>query len=72
MCVDRGEAVARVRRVADELAELDRRRAELVTERDVLLLEARDAGVTWVALQEAAGLTVGALRKALKRAAGGG
>lgn len=55
--------------VAEQLAEVDQRRAELVAERDILMVAARDAGVSWVELQELTGLSVGAVKKALDRAA---
>ena len=55
--------------VAEQLAEVDQRRAELVAERDILMVAARDAGVSWAELQELTGLSVGAVKKALDRAA---
>lgn len=53
--------------VAGELAELDARRAELMAERDILLVEARDNGVSWSELGSVSGLSVGAVKKALDR-----
>lgn len=55
--------------VAEQLAEVDQRRAELVAERDILMVAARDAGVSWVELQRLTGLSVGAVKKSLDRAA---
>lgn len=60
-----------LRRVARELDELDVRREELVTERDALMLDARDAGVSWTALQSDTGLSVRSVAKSLKRAQAG-
>lgn len=58
--------------VAGQLSDVDARRAELVAERDILMVAARDAGVSWVELQELTGLSVGAVKKALDRAARAG
>lgn len=55
--------------VVGQLSDVDARRAELVAERDILMVAARDAGVSWVELQELTGLSVGAVKKALDRAA---
>ena len=52
---------------AGSLAELDARRAELMAERDILLVEARDNGVSWSELGSVSGLSVGAVKKALDR-----
>lgn len=54
--------------VVADLVELDERRAELVAERDMLMLAARDAGVPWVELGELSGLSVAAVKKSLDRA----
>lgn len=54
--------------VVADLAELDERRAELVAERDMLMLAARDAGVPWAELGRLSCLSVGAVRNSLDRA----
>lgn len=58
--------------VVAELAELDQRRAELVAERDMLMVAAREVSVPWTELQELTGLSVGAVKKALDRARSNG
>lgn len=54
--------------VVDELERLDERRAELVAERDMLILSARMAGTPWAELEEISGLSRGSVKKALDRA----
>lgn len=54
--------------VVADLADLDERRAELVAERDMLMLAARDSGVSWAEIGRLSGLSVGAVRNSLDRA----
>jgi len=54
--------------VVGDLAELDQRRAELVAERDMLMVAAREVGVPWDDLQALTGLSRPAVKKALDRA----
>lgn len=54
--------------VVEELTDLDERRAELVAERDMLMVAARDNGTPWSELGRLSGLSVGAVKKALDRA----
>lgn len=54
--------------VVEELTTLDERRAELVAERDMLMVAARDNGTPWAELGRLSGLSVGAVKKALDRA----
>lgn len=61
-----------LRRLAQELDDLDVRREELVTERDALMVDARDAGVSWTEMQADTGLSVRSVAKSLKRAEGSG
>lgn len=61
-----------LRRLAQELDDLDARREELVTERDALMADARDAGVSWTEMQADTGLSVRSVAKSLKRAEGSG
>lgn len=67
MSADRDVARERVRRAADALRRHDLMRAALLADRDRLMVEAREAGVTWTQLQDDSGLSVGAVRKALGR-----
>ena len=60
-----------LRRLARELDDLDARREELAMERDALMVDARDAGVSWTALQSDTGLSVRSVAKSLKRAQSG-
>ena len=54
--------------VSEQLAAIDIRRNELMAERDVLLVAARESGVTWDQLQELTGLSRMSVKKALDRA----
>lgn len=54
--------------VSEQLAAIDTRRNELMAERDVLLVAARESGVTWDQLQELTGLSRMSVKKALDRA----
>lgn len=60
-----------LRRLARELDDLDARREELVMERDALMFDARDAGVSWTEMQSDTGLSVRSVAKSLKRAQAG-
>lgn len=53
--------------VVGELAELDARRAELMAERDMLLVAARNDGVSWDRLQALSGLSRPSLKKCFDR-----
>lgn len=55
-------------KVVQQLHDLDERRAELVAERDMLMVAARDNGTPWAELGRLSGLSVGAVKKALDRA----
>lgn len=54
--------------VSEQIADIDARRAELIAERDILMMAARDAGVPWTELQELTGLSVMSVKKSLDRA----
>lgn len=56
-----------LRRAAAELAVHDEYRGVLLRRRDWALVRARDAGVSWRDLQADSGLSVGAVRKAIRR-----
>lgn len=59
-----------VKSVAAKVARADKRREALVFERDQLLVEAREAGATWVQLQSAGGFgSPRSVVQALERAA---
>lgn len=65
---DRNVIRERLRYASEALRRHDLMRAALVADRDSLLAEARDNGVSWVDLQADSGLSVGAVRKSLERA----
>lgn len=54
--------------VSEQIADVDERRAELIAERDILMVAARDNGATWKELQELTGLSVMAVKKSFDRA----
>ena len=55
-------------KVVQQLHDLDERRAELVAERDMLMLQARENGMPWSELGGLSCLSVGAVRNSLERA----
>ena len=64
------QPLTRLARIADSLAKADDERAKLMRQRDDLIREARDAGETWVTIQNATGLSPRAIALALKRSGG--
>lgn len=62
------DITARLEKVTSDLAETDVRRTQLMNQRDALIRQARDAGVTWVELQRITHLTPRAISLALERA----
>ncbi|MFF2387824.1 hypothetical protein [Agromyces sp. NPDC058104] len=60
-------AIDRLRDAAKRLADVDERRAEVLRERDAEIAAAFEEGATWVQVQEASGLALRSLQKALER-----
>lgn len=56
--------------VVHDIEELNARRSELLHERDMLMLAARDAGCTWKELGEISGLSLRMIKVSLDRAQG--
>lgn len=61
------QPLTRLARIAASLAKVDEDRAKLMRKRDDLIREARDAGETWVSIQDATGLSPRAVALALRR-----
>lgn len=61
------QALAKLRRTASKHRTAIVKSEETRAERDDALREARDAGATYLEMQEAAGLTVATVTKALRR-----
>ncbi|MCK7676344.1 hypothetical protein [Corynebacterium pygosceleis] len=62
------KARLRVRAASQALRSIDEERERALAARDECLRDARSAGVSWVQMADDSGLSVGALRKALRRA----
>lgn len=64
---DIDRALAQLRKAAKRLEQIDAERTVAMRERDDALRAAKAARATWAELQEAAGLSVATITKALKR-----
>jgi hypothetical protein len=63
------ETLTKLAKVAAELSAIDTKRESKMRERDRLVREARDAGITWVVIQQATGLSARAVALSLERTA---
>lgn len=59
-----------LRKTTKRLADVDERRESLVEYRDRQIIDALAGGATWVAVQDATGLSPRGLQLAIKRAGG--
>lgn len=61
--------MAKLAEIATELAQMDARRTLRMQERDRLIRQARDEGISWKAIQSATGLSPRAIALSLERSA---